>query len=312
MCSEMANDIFKIHPPDNADHSGMLVVNCPHSGQDYAMFDVEKITCSFEQLRVLEDSLMDEMAQLSRLGQYGITALQALFPRSYIDPNRAVTSLDKTQIRQWTGQYINYFIPDKYTSLGAGLVPVKAKPEGFDIYEPDNYPTEEDIAGRLKYYKAYHAQLQEILRESFNKFGGYALLDMHSCHPTGPADENGDRPRRADIILSDCRGQSCSAEFLEVVRQAYIAQGFENVEVNRPFKGGFITSHYGRGGMGIFSAGQVAPSRAGDTINALQIEVNKRLYWDFETGREKPDSAPLKAANIAVFRKVHDYSLSLV
>lgn len=307
----MNNPAFKLYEAADTDQSGLLLVNCPHSGRDYSMFDLGQLKCSYDQLRILEDSMMDEVAQLSSLASYGITALKAMFPRSYIDPNRALTSLDKSQMRHWTGKYIDFFIPDKYTSFGSGLVPIDAKPEGFEIYAPEFYPTEEDIAGRLKYYKAYHAQLQKTLQDNFNKFGGYALLDMHSCYPTGQPDETGDLPRRADIILSDCRGQSCSPEFLEVVRQAYLDQGLTDIEINRPFKGGYITSHYGKGGIGVFAPGQISPSRSAANINAIQIEVNKRLYWDFDEEQESRQASMVKEANVAVFRIVDAYTRSL-
>ena len=302
--------IFKLHKVADGVPVGPLLVNSPHSGRNYTMMDMGVLKCTIDKLRTLEDTVMDGITQLGNLAQYGITALEALFPRSYIDPNRAATSLDKTQIRGWTGKYLNSFIPDLYTALGCGLVPVRAAAEGFEIYEPANFPTEEDIAGRLKFYKSYHSQLQKSLHDLFNQFGGYALLDMHSCYPTGIV-ETGARANRADIILSNCHGQSCSEDFLQVVKAAYLEQGFTDIVINQPFKGGFITSHYGKGGMGVFAGGNAQGMTNSDNINSLQIELNKRLYWDFEKQQEKPDSEPLKQANIAVFRTVKDYMLSL-
>lgn len=305
-----SNAIFKFHAVADNTTSGPVLVNSPHSGRDYSMVDMSALKCGMEKLRVLEDTLIDVIAQLAQLAQYGITSLEALFPRSYIDPNRALTSLDKLQIRGWTGRHISSFIPDFYTALGCGLVPVRAAAEGFEIYDAANYPTEDDIAGRLKYYKAYHHQLQQALHDLFNRFGGYALLDMHSCYPSGII-ESGARENRADIILSNCHGQSCSDEFMHVVKAAFLEQGLTDIAINHPFKGGYITSHYGKGGMGIFASGHAPSMMKSDNIHALQIELNKRLYWDFEKQEEKADAEPLKRANIAVFRAVNDYMMSL-
>lgn len=305
------NGIFRLHPVPDTVQEGLLLVNSPHSGRDYSRVDASSLKCSLDQLSVLEDTIMDQIAQLSSLGQYGITALEALFPRSYIDPNRIITSLDKSQIRGWTGKHLDFFIPDFYTALGCGLVPIRAAAENFELYDPEFYPTESDIAERLKYYKAYHQQFQKTLREIFNRFGGYALLDMHSCYPSGIV-ESGARENRADIVLSNAFGQSCSDEFLQVVKTAYMGQGFTDIAINNPFKGGYITSHYGRGGMGVFAAGNAATMGKSEKINALQVELNKRLYWDFEKREEKPNAEALKKANIAVFRTVNDYALSLV
>ncbi|RTE07188.1 hypothetical protein EJQ19_21800 [Paenibacillus whitsoniae] len=61
------------------------------------------------------------------------------------------------------------------------------------------------------------------------------LLDLHSFYIQSTK----------DIVLGTCHGMSCSHEFLEVVRSAFIEEGFTVSVDEKGLTGGYIVSKYG-------------------------------------------------------------------
>jgi N-formylglutamate deformylase len=218
---------------------------------------------------------MNQVCGFDQLGN-GIQGLEFLLPRSYVDVNRAITSLDPSQIRDYLDR-LNC-LPDYYTSLGHGVVPIRAKVEGFEIYDEGTLPTALEIIERLKFYHAYHEQLQSMILGAVRRHGGYALLDMHSCNPHSAPDATGYAAPRADIIIGDLDGKSCSTGFLEAVRQVYKDHGFTSIALNAPFRGGYITQKYGAHNASAWSTHLPALGRDPFCAQALQIEFNKHLY----------------------------------
>ncbi len=278
--------------------AGPVVVNSPHSGRDYSMVNLQDMSCSLEKLRHLEDVLMDVACDLPALGQYGITAIEALFPRSYIDPNRPPTSIDPVQIWEQKSELFTC-IPDKYTAMGFGLVPIQSPADDIVLYSADNLPREKDILSRMAYHTQYHHALKQTLADVFKTHGGYAFLDMHSCSPYGAPDAQGVRMKRADIILSNCLGRSCDEEFLNVVADAYKNEGLTSIAINTPFQGGYITDTYGRH--------NAEPGMGYGKINALQIEINKRVYLDEGMMAVNENIANVQRANQRVYQAVDAY-----
>jgi N-formylglutamate deformylase len=143
---------------------------------------------------------------------------------------------------------------------------------GRSIFRPDSIPDEEEVERRIHaYYRPYHQQLLEALEAP----GVKALFDCHSLYGVGP-EEAPDRGRkRKDITLSNngdpdgCPLASlglitCATETLQVMKGAFEESGF-SVSINRPYSGGYITTHYGH-------------TRAGHGMLAVQIEINQDLY----------------------------------
>ena len=273
----MSNPPYKIHRLAETS-SGPLLINCPHSGRDYRGWDISGLSCTPAQLHRLEDTHMNIVSGLDELGNGGIQGLEFLLPRSFVDVNRAISSLDPTQIRDYLEQL--QCLPDYYTSLGHGVVPIRAKVEGFEIYNEATLPTALEIIERLKAYQAYHEQLQSMIVGAARRHGGYALLDMHSCNPFGAPDAMGYSAPRADIILGDLDGKSCSAAFLNAVQQVYKDHGFTSIALNAPFRGGYITQKYGAHNASAWATYMPNISRDPFCAQALQIEFNKRLYLE--------------------------------
>src|SRR5215470_6455625 len=67
-----------------------LVFDSPHSGSEYP--EDFRFCCPLDVLRTAEDSYVDEL--YTAAPELGATLIGALFPRSYVDPNRASDDLD--------------------------------------------------------------------------------------------------------------------------------------------------------------------------------------------------------------------------
>ncbi|MFP3980178.1 MAG: N-formylglutamate amidohydrolase [Desulfobacterales bacterium] len=164
---------------------------------------------------------------------------------------------------------------------------------GRQIYLPGRYPDEQSVEERIrKYYDPYHHELARALADPEIR----GLFDCHSLNGTGPVDAPDAGKKRKNIILSnngapdggpDSRLEepTCPAETVALVKSALEAAGF-SVAVNVPYRGGFITVHYGR----------LMSARGGF---ALQIEMNQDLYMP--PGTSEPDPEQLEDVRKRIF-----------
>jgi len=90
------------------------------------------------------------------------------------------------------------------------------------------------------------------------------LIDCHSMPSATAGQPSGGRPH---FVLGDRFGASCDARLTRFTREVLQRAGYD-VQVNRPYAGGFITEHYGNPGQG---------------VHALQVEINRALYLDEAT-----------------------------
>ena len=80
--------------------------------------------------------------------------------------------------------------------------------------------------------------------------------------------------KKTDIVISNVNNKSSSVEILNLVKNSFKNFSY-TTDINYPFKGGFITSYYGK------------PKH---NIHFLQIEVNKDIYMDEKTMSLKKNS----------------------
>jgi N-formylglutamate deformylase len=121
-----------------------------------------------------------------------------------------------------------------------------------------------------KYFEPFHAEVRA-------KFAAIKLagaktvyhLDAHSMPSMGTKEHRDPGERRAEIVVSDCDGKSCSSFYKDVVIKAYQDAGFQ-VAYNWPYKGGRVTETYG------------LPDKGQESI---QVELNRALYMNEETKR---------------------------
>lgn len=248
-----------------------LVFDSPHSGTEYPA-DFEHIA-PIEAIRKAEDTYVDEL--YAAAPAHGAPLLRALFPRSYVDPNRGAGDLDLGLIEgAWTGPVA----PSHKCSLGLGLL-WSRYPPGLPLY--GRKLTVAEVRRRIEgYHQPYHEALSKTLDETHARFGHVWHINCHSM----PAFSNemaaeGPGVLRPDFTLGDRDGTTCAPELTEAVRAALAARGY-HVTVNDPYKGAELVRAWS------------APEAG---RHSLQIEVNRRLYMDEETFEKTPGFEALRA-----------------
>lgn len=119
-----------------------------------------------------------------------------------------------------------------------------------------------DVADRKRrYFAPYHHELELLLAEKIRKFGRVLLWDCHSIRRSVPTIQKDPFP---DLILGSADGISASPGLIETALSSLEHSEWE-VRHNHPFKGGYITRHYGKPTSG---------------SHALQLEMSKVNYMD--------------------------------
>ena len=134
---------------------------------------------------------------------------------------------------------------------------------GKSIYKDERTEVElHEVKRRIElYYKPYHQQLEKLLADTKKKFGKVLLWDCHSIKQSVPTIHKEKFP---DLILGDVDGTSASPGLIETALSTLDHESYM-VSHNHPFKGGYITRHYGKP-----AANQ----------HALQLEMSKINYMD--------------------------------
>lgn len=99
-------------------------------------------------------------------------------------------------------------------------------------------------------------------------------LDAHSMPSVGTKEHRDPGEHRADVVVSDCSGKSCSSTFRDLVLESYKNAGFK-VVLNWPYLGGRVTETYGHPDQG---------------QESIQVELNRALYMDETSKALKGDS----------------------
>ena len=150
-------------------------------------------------LRQAEDAYVDEL--LGAAPDHGATLIAALFPRSYIDVNRAIDDIDPAVIE---GEWPVPLHPTERSRLGVGLIRWLCRP-GMSMY--DGRLPAPVIADRIdRYYRPYHFQVASVLESFVGRFGQAWYIDCHSMPsrtPGGPA-----RRATPDFVIGDRDGRT--------------------------------------------------------------------------------------------------------
>ncbi|MEA2933588.1 MAG: hypothetical protein QOD74_234 [Variibacter sp.] len=244
---------FEILEP--AELRGPVIFNSPHSGRVYPPAFLEVARLDVTTLRRSEDSFVDELV-------FGVVArghplMRAHFPRCYVDVNREPYELDP---RMFEGR-LPSFANTRSMRVAGGLGTVaRIVGEAQEIYD-DRLPVGEAMRRIEILYKPYHRALRRLITRVHRDHGAAVLVDCHSMPSSAGSKE--ERPR-ADIVVGDRYGTSCTAVIPEVIEQTFRELGYR-VSRNKPYAGGFITEHYGNPSAG---------------LHAIQLEVNRALYMD--------------------------------
>ncbi len=240
---------------------GPVVCNSPHSGRAYPASFLRQSRLELAALRRSEDTFVDEL--FAEAPRAGVPLMRAHFPRAYLDVNREPYELDPRMFEGRLPAYAN----TRSLRVAGGLGTIaRVVGDAREIY-PKRIPISEALSRIEQLYKPYHRTLRKLVSRAQKNCGIALLIDCHSMPSSaGGRDE---RPR-ADFVLGDRYGTSCSSAITDMVERTLRARG-HIVLRNKPYAGGFITEHYGDPATG---------------LHALQIEVNRALYMD-ETRYEK-------------------------
>ena len=233
-----------------------IVVDSPHSGTQYPEdfeFLVPKIM-----LQRAEDSYVGEL--FSDAPHNGATFIEALFPRSYIDPNRSINDLDPELLEtDWSGS----IKMGEKSRLGHGLIWRLCPPE-MPMYR--HRLTEAKVRHRIeKYWQPYHQCLSEAINMLHKQFGETWHINCHSM-PSGSAPSVITRSGRvpADFVLGDRDGTTCDLRLRQVILKTLEDMGYV-VAVNDPYKGvELIRAH----------------SDPASARHSIQIEINRAIYMN--------------------------------
>ncbi|MGH7095833.1 MAG: N-formylglutamate amidohydrolase, partial [Stellaceae bacterium] len=122
-----------------------LVFDSPHSGSHYPVDFT--YACPLMNLRRAEDSYVDELYDAAP--SHGATLIGAVFPRSFVDVNRAADDFDPALVH---GKLLPHLAPRPTTRVG--LIRRYARP-GMPIYDRKLDPHE--IVSRVAtYHEPYH------------------------------------------------------------------------------------------------------------------------------------------------------------
>ncbi len=214
-----------------------VVVSIPHCG----IYVPDSISADFASGYIRSLPMTDwYLHQLyDFLPSLGVTTIYATYSRFVADLNRPPD--DKP------------LYPGRYET---GFVALKTF-WGEDIYQ--TAPNQEEIVRRRDMVHApYHARLLELLRSRITRFGSVVLIDAHSVASRANLLHG---ELKDDIYLGDRDGASNPGWLTDAAEREFKGAGLKVVR-NKPYKGGYITDHYGKM----------------ERVAALQIEMRWGLY----------------------------------
>lgn len=235
-------------------------ISIPHSG--------EQIPPEVTWLKDLPEAIL--MCDVDRyvdqlyapaLSQFHIPAVVAETHRYVIDLNRVPEDIDQDSVAGSANPSGSFTTGLHWSKTTTGAV-LLSRPLTRQLHE----------SLVEKYFHPFHRQIQGQV-QAFRAQGQGVIyhLDAHSMPSVGTSAHRDPGQTRAQIVVSDQDGTSCSKEFKDIVIESYRAAGFD-VAYNWPYKGGRITQAYGR------------PQQGHHTI---QVEMNRSLYMDESTKQKK-------------------------
>ena len=235
--------------------SAPFVLCSPHSGRVYPRQFVAQSRLDPQTLRKSEDCLVDDL--FDGAAALGVPMIAARFPRAFVDVNREPYELDPELFADPLPDYAN---SQSVRVIGGLGTIARIVADGEEIYRT-RLSVEEGLARIEQLYFPFHVALQSLIAETKARFGYAILIDCHSMPSAQTAQSSGPRP---DFVLGDRFGTACDPKLTRFLRDTLSTEGYD-VQLNKPYAGGYITEHYGR------------PYRG---VQALQMEINRALYLD--------------------------------
>ncbi len=244
-----------------------VLVNVPHSGEQMPT-DVDELIRDLPGLR--SEMLQDVDRFVDRIWRdspaSGASFLVARMSRYAVDLNRAGDDVSDEVVHDATpkrspGYYGERGVLWARTTRRTPVWRRRLQPSEFD----------QRIA---RFHTPYHQSIEEILSVMKAEFGKAILVDAHSMPSAGRAGHADEGRLRPDINPGTLMGTSCCASIRSCVESHLREAGLE-VRTDDPYKGGWITRHYGRPHEG---------------VHAIQIEINRQLYMDETSCKQKNEA----------------------
>lgn len=260
-----------------------LVCDSPHSGTDYPTdFDTR---VPLHILRQAEDTHVEVLWGAAPL--MGASLVSALFPRSYIDPNRGLEDLDPSLL---DGPWHEPLQPGAKSRLGYGLI-WRQIDEDNPLY--DRRLSVQEVQHRIaRCWQPYRSALEGEIDRAVERFGCVWHLNLHSM-PSNAYARLGLNPKKplADFVLGDRDGSTCEPGFIDLVERSLRDLGY-SVARNDPYKGVALLEQIGR------------PQH---NRHSLQIEIRRPLYMSEATRERSADFERLRDDLTRVLAEVAAY-----
>jgi len=241
---------FRIARPATA---GAVVFASPHSGAVYPPEMGADPALAEASLRSAEDALVDRL--IAPGVEHGATVVLARLGRAWVDLNRDPADLDPALIDGVADGSVS-----ARTAAGYGVIP-RLTGDGRALY--DRRLSLSEARDRIaRTHAPYHAAVADGMAAARARHGEPVLVDWHSMPARATQGVGG--ARGPDVVIGDRHGASCGAELSRRLRRSFEALGWR-VALNQPYAGGWTTQTWGR------------PS---DGFHAIQIELNRALYFD--------------------------------
>ena len=252
-----------------------FVFSSPHSGRIYPAEFLAQSRLDPQTLRKSEDCFVDKLFR--SVATFGAPLLSARFPRAYLDLNREPYELDPELVSEALPEHAN---TQSIRVVGGLGTVARIVADGEEIYR-QRLSLKAVLTRIDQLYFPFHAQLARLVEETRRRFGYAILIDCHSMPSAAMTPGGGARP---DFVIGDRFGAAADSRLSQMVRDTLHGLGYD-VQMNRPYAGGYITEHHGRPAHG---------------VHALQIEINRGLYLNEMTLEENSGYAALQSDIAAI------------
>jgi N-formylglutamate deformylase len=254
--------------------SSPLVLDSPHSGTTYP--EDFGHACDMAELRQAEDTHVEKLYDFAPA--MGVSWVEALFPRSYLDANRNVTEVDVEMFDgEWTGELETEAKALAKVRLGKGLI-WRMTDNGMPVYQ--RKLTADEVRSRIeRCWRPYHDAVAALIEQAHARHGYSIHLNCHSM-PAISGAYSTDFPGlvHADFVIGDRDGTTADPRLSRKVCRHLEELGYD-VSYNHPYKGVELVRRHAN------PRGQ---------RHSIQVEINRKLYMDETTLELTPASATLK------------------
>ena len=236
-------DIYKIIEPIGKKFP--FILSIPHSGIKIPNYLLNNFNPEQLQLKDDTDWFLDQLYDFAP--KLGITTIIASISRWVVDLNRN----PKNKPLYNDGRILTSVCPKKNFL-------------GQPIYKEGHVINSSEVSTRIKnYFNPYHQKINELIKKFKVDNSSVFIWDAHSIKRNVPTINETSFP---DLIIGNNDNKSCEEKITKLILNNLKKSKFE-VQINQPFKGGFITRSKG------------LPNK---NIHAVQLEMSKDLYMSYD------------------------------